>query len=114
MDFTPELAPKRFDTRFFIAAMPEGQAAIAHEKEIMNAQWVSPRVALDNFHASRWKMIDPTIRSLETLTQFLQVAEALKGVRAGNLRCPGPRLLVNRGCKNLVPSQFLLMTKVIW
>ena len=29
-------------------------------------------------------MIDPTIRSLETLTQFASVAEALKGVRAGN------------------------------
>ena len=94
---TPELAPKRFDTRFFIAAMPEGQAAIAHEKEIMNAQWVSPRVALDNFHASRWKMIDPTIRSLETLTQFASVAEALKGVRAGNHLMPWTEALGEQG-----------------
>ena len=94
---TPELAPKRFDTRFFIAAMPEGQTAIAHEKEIMNAQWVSPAVALENFHASKWKMIDPTIRSLETLTQFTDVAGALRGVRAGNHLMPWTEALGEQG-----------------
>ena len=94
---TPELAPKRFDTRFFIAAMPEGQAAIAHEKEIMNAQWVSPKAALDNFHASRWKMIDPTIKSLETLTQFADVAEALNRVKEGNHLMPWTEALGKQG-----------------
>ncbi|MFL2526908.1 MAG: NUDIX hydrolase [Candidatus Azotimanducaceae bacterium] len=105
---TPELAPKRFDTRFFIAAMPEGQTAIAHEKEIMNAQWVSPAVALENFHASKWKMIDPTIRSLETLTQFTDVAGALRGVRAGNHLMPWTEALGEQGMQqfNSKPISF--------
>ena len=105
---TPELAPQRFDTRFFIAAMPEGQTAIAHEKEIMNAQWVSPEVALENFHASKWKMIDPTIKSLETLTQFTDVAGALMGVRAGNHLIPWTEALGEQGMQqfNSKPISF--------
>ena len=42
-------------------------------------------------------MIDPTIRSLETLTQFASVAEALKGVRAGNHLMPWTEALGEQG-----------------
>ena len=63
----------------------------------MNAQWISPKAALENFHASRWKMIDPTIRSLETLTQFADVAEALNRVKEGNHLMPWTEALGKQG-----------------
>ena len=99
---TPEIAPKRFDTRFFIAAMPSDQKAIAHEKEIMDAQWVRPELALEHFQDNRWKMIDPTIRSLETLSQFDDVSAALVGVRKGDHLMPWTEALGQQGMQQFI------------
>ena len=81
---TPEMAPRRFDTRFFLAAMPGGQVTHAHTGETADDTWVAPGTALQRFREGEWQMIDPTIRSLETLSQFSDVAGALAGVREGN------------------------------
>ena len=104
---TPEMAPKRFDTRFFIAAMPEEQSAIAHEEEIMDAQWIQPKSALENFRHDRWKMIDPTIRSLETLSQFDSVSAALEGVRGGQHLMAWTEELGQQGMQKFVSTPVL-------
>ncbi len=99
---TPESAPKRFDTRFFIAAMPKDQSAVAHEKEISDAQWIKPALALEHFHDERWQMIDPTIRSLETLSQFKDVATALADVRGGDHLMPWTEALGQQGMQQFI------------
>jgi len=99
---TPESAPKRFDTRFFIAAMPEDQRAVAHDKEISDAQWVRPTLALEHFHEGLWKMIDPTIRSLETLSQFSDVSTALVNVRGGDHLMPWTEALGQQGMQKFI------------
>ena len=43
---TPEVAPARFDTRFFLAELPEGQRTRAHESELVGGEWIRPGVAL--------------------------------------------------------------------
>ena len=85
---TPDLAPRRFDTRFFLAAMPPDQATLAHTHETADDQWERPGEALDRHARGEWQMIDPTLRSLETLSQFGSVAEALAGVQEGNHLMP--------------------------
>jgi len=99
---TPESAPKRFDTRFFIAAMPPDQSAAAHEKEISDAQWVRPALALERFNQGLWKMIDPTIRSLETLSQFDDVSTALVSVRGGDHLMPWTEALGQQGMQEFI------------
>jgi 8-oxo-dGTP pyrophosphatase MutT (NUDIX family) len=81
---TPETAPRRFDTRFFVAAMPPDQRTLAHTEETADDQWEKPAEALAKFESKQWQMIDPTLRSLETLSQFDTVSEALAGVNEGN------------------------------
>lgn len=81
---TPEQAPRRFDTRFFLAAMPSDQNTYAYTEETADDQWERPQAALQRHASGEWQMIDPTLRSLETLSQFSTVAEALDGVREGN------------------------------
>ena len=39
---TPEESPRRYDTRFFAAAMPAGQQAIADDWEAVDASWWQP------------------------------------------------------------------------
>ncbi len=85
---TPEMAPRRFNTRFFLAAMPPNQSTLAHAGEAADEAWVSPRAALDLHLQQRWQMIDPTLRSLETLCQFSSVSEALDRVNCGDHLMP--------------------------
>lgn len=77
---TPPSVPRRFDTRFFLAALPQGQQALADTEETIDGQWITPKQALDNHRQGDWLMIDPTIRSLEALAQYASVEEALVAV----------------------------------
>jgi 8-oxo-dGTP pyrophosphatase MutT (NUDIX family) len=79
---TPPSVPRRFDTRFFLAALPEGQIALADTQETISGQWINPGAALQLHKDQAWQMIDPTIKSLETLSQYTSAEEALAEVAA--------------------------------
>jgi len=79
---TPEQAPRRFDTRFFIAAMPDDQQTIAHAWETADDEWVRPRDALAAFEAGRWQMISPTLTTLESIAGYSDVPAMLDAVLA--------------------------------
>ena len=70
---TPEFEPKRFDTRFFLAAMPSGQVARDVGGEADARVWVRPRDALD----SALPMMPPTAATLAELAASVDVAAAL-------------------------------------
>ena len=80
---TPPTAPARFDTRFFAAAMPDGQRAVGHSGETVAGVWVRPCDALANFDAGRWQMIHPTLTTLRTASRFETVEDLLGAVAAG-------------------------------
>lgn len=77
---TPEQAPRRFDTRFFIAVMPPEQATVAHVWETVADEWVRPRDALEAGDTGRWQMIAPTIITLTSIAEYRQVQELLGAV----------------------------------
>lgn len=79
---TPPTAPARFDTRFFVAAMPDGQRAVGHSGETVAGAWVRPCEALANFDAGRWQMIHPTLTTLRTASRFDTVRDLLAAVAA--------------------------------
>lgn len=80
---TPESAPRRFDTRFFIAEMPAEQETAAHAWETADAEWVTPSAALKASEAGYWQMISPTITTLTSLVGYAQIADILEAVRSG-------------------------------
>lgn len=77
---TPEVAPRRFDTRFFIAAMPANQQTIAHAWETADDEWVRPADALQAHADGRWQMISPTLTTLGSIAGFADVAAILRAV----------------------------------
>lgn len=79
---TPEMAPRRFDTRFFIAAMPEDQHTIAHAWETADDEWVRPQDALRAHAEGRWQMISPTLSTLGSIAGFASVPAMLDAVAA--------------------------------
>ncbi len=77
---TPPGNPKRFDTRFFVAAAPEGQVAEADGGEAVEMMWLSPQEALEP--ARGLKLLPVTRRTLEQLARFDRVDGALAHAKA--------------------------------
>lgn len=69
---TPKESPIRYDTRFFVAKLPEGQTPLPYENEIAEAFWINPKDALDAYRQNKMSMVTPTILSLKKLTGKIQ------------------------------------------
>ena len=67
---TPEGEPKRYDTRFFLARAPEGQAYAHDDRELIHSEWVRPADALARQQAGDFAMIFPTISSIDDIGRF--------------------------------------------
>lgn len=80
---TPEESPRRFDARFFAAAMPVGQHAGADGWEAVDAGWWKPADALSDWQAGRIDLIEPTVVSLQLLARYDSAAAAMQALHAG-------------------------------
>ncbi|SIS07002.1 NUDIX hydrolase [Williamsia sterculiae] len=74
---TPEAESRRYDTRFFLAALPEGQNADGETTEAAETGWSTPRAALDAWAAGRHHLLPPTWAQLRYLDGFRTVADAM-------------------------------------
>lgn len=79
---TPAGSPRRYDTRFFLAAAPAGQHAIHDDREVIAARWMRPQEALDHHAAGEWAMLPPTTANLAWLAEHDDVASALASAAA--------------------------------
>ena len=79
---TPEGAPRRYDTRFFVAAAPEAQTYVNDGREAVGECWVRPSAALAAHREGRFEMIFPTVRTLEALERFSAAADVLDAAAA--------------------------------
>ncbi|MGH7825363.1 MAG: NUDIX hydrolase [Candidatus Binatia bacterium] len=64
---TPEKYPVRFDTRFYVAALPADQKPLAASEEVAESLWISPEAALERSERGQFPMMPPTIIALRTL-----------------------------------------------
>lgn len=90
---TPEAEPRRFDARFFMLPLPEGQEAIHDDHETTLGFWASPSAVLERFHAGDIQLAPPTTRSLEIIASAASIAEAMAIARAQDLRPVCPRFV---------------------
>ncbi len=72
---TPDLAPKRYDTRFFLTAAPPGQVARHDDGETVASEWVRPAAALARCLAGEMELLPPTIANLRSIEHFRTAAE---------------------------------------
>ncbi|WP_433371097.1 NUDIX hydrolase [Streptosporangium sp. CA-115845] len=78
---TPEVENKRFDTRFFVAALPPGQLTRDVGGEADQVVWLRPADALGRGRAGRIFLMPPTHRTLTELCAYDKVSEALAAAR---------------------------------
>ncbi len=75
---TPEAMPKRFDTLFFLAAVPSEQLAVHDGSESVDSVWITPERALAAAAAGELTVVFPTRLNLEQLAESRTVEEALE------------------------------------
>ncbi|WP_425466439.1 NUDIX hydrolase [Prauserella muralis] len=74
---TPEQEPRRYDARFFVAALPRGQHADGETTEAESSGWQRPRDAIADAEAGRSILMPPTWYVLGELAECASVAEVL-------------------------------------
>jgi 8-oxo-dGTP pyrophosphatase MutT (NUDIX family) len=67
---TPEGAPRRYDTRFFVTRGPAGQVPLHDDRETIANLWIRPSEALARHRAGEFDLVFPTMRSLVALERF--------------------------------------------
>ena len=73
---------RRFDTRFFVAVAPEGQAGSHDAAETVHHVWITPREALERAGRGEIELVHATRDTLTMLKNFATAGEALRHVRA--------------------------------
>lgn len=58
---------RRYDTYFFVGALPEGQRADGENTESDHAGWSTPEAAIEDFAAGRTFLLPPTWTQLDSL-----------------------------------------------
>jgi 8-oxo-dGTP pyrophosphatase MutT (NUDIX family) len=71
---TPEFEPRRFDTYFFVAALPRGQRPRDVSGEADHTMWVAPSDALARAEADEITVLPPTRATLAALAPYADVA----------------------------------------
>ncbi|MEU3347127.1 NUDIX hydrolase [Streptomyces sp. NPDC006700] len=82
---TPEFEPRRYDTWFFVAALPEGQRTRNASTEADRTVWIRPVEAAAAYDRGELLMMPPTIATLRQLMPCASPAEALTAARSRDL-----------------------------
>jgi len=100
---TPVGAPRRYDTRFFLAIAPSKQGTEHDNREAIAHAWMRPGDALESYRRKEIKLRTPTLKTLERFVGYSSanaLAEDLRGQR--NIPALLPR--VGKDGRNLLPG----------
>jgi 8-oxo-dGTP pyrophosphatase MutT (NUDIX family) len=74
---SPDWQPRRFDTRFFLAALPAGQRTRDVGGEADRVAWLPVREAFESYRSGSLAMMNATANTLRDLTAHPDVASAM-------------------------------------
>jgi hypothetical protein len=97
MLYHPPAFPRRFDTHFFFAAMPEGQEAVHDQLETTESLWIRPEEALAAYQEGRLPLVFATIHQLQALCELQSTAMVEQRFADRPLPTIQPRVIEYRG-----------------
>jgi 8-oxo-dGTP pyrophosphatase MutT (NUDIX family) len=92
---TPEFEPKRYDTAFFVAALPAGQVTRDVTSESDQVTWIRPADAVAAVDAGEVLMLPPTYLCCDELSQYGDVAAILDAAGEREIRTIMPTVRVD-------------------
>jgi 8-oxo-dGTP pyrophosphatase MutT (NUDIX family) len=91
---TPAEVKIRFDTHFFLAPLPAGQAPEVDGSECVDLGWFTPQAALEAYAAEQIALVFPTIKHLEQLSDFSSVHELMAYARGREVLPVQPKVVL--------------------
>lgn len=82
---TPTFMPKRFDTRFYLAAAPAEQVLLHDGGEAVDSVWIRPQDALAQADAGTRTLVPATRLNVEKLGRSTTVADAIAAACADTI-----------------------------
>jgi 8-oxo-dGTP pyrophosphatase MutT (NUDIX family) len=79
---TPEIEIKRFDTQFFVTAVPPRQEAMHDERETTHGEWLDPAEAVARCRREEIALPPPTWTTLRALARFSTVDDVMAWARS--------------------------------
>ena len=89
---TPEPEPRRYDTRFFLAAALPGATCELVGDELEEARWISPGHAVAAYREGELRLLPPTVHTLDRLAAFGSVPEMMEALRDAAVPTILPRM----------------------
>lgn len=89
---TPAGEARRYDTRFFVGALPVGAEALDVTSESSEASWVGLAAALEQAQRGERGMLPPTLATLAAMREFRSVAAVLVAADTRNLDPISPEI----------------------
>jgi hypothetical protein len=86
---TPRRSPIRFSARFFVTALPAGQAPRLFTEETSEGFWIAPGEAYWRFVDDEMAMAEPAEYALGYLSQFASLRELWRAHEDGGARFEG-------------------------
>jgi 8-oxo-dGTP pyrophosphatase MutT (NUDIX family) len=99
---TPEFQPKRFDTWFFLAVAPAGQAAAHDGVEHSHGAWIEPADAIEMCRRNEISLAPPTWTTLRKLSSFASVESAVQWARQIRIVSVKPAFVEREGSRILM------------
>ena len=91
---TPRQVAIRFDTHFFLAALPPGQEPRIDGDECVDLGWFTPQGALDAHAEDGLALVFPTIKHLEQFAPFASADALLEYASGRDVQPIEPRVVV--------------------
>jgi 8-oxo-dGTP pyrophosphatase MutT (NUDIX family) len=103
---TPAEVKVRFDTHFFLAALPAGQEPKVDGQECVDLGWFTPSGALAAHARDEIALVFPTIKHLEQLSEFPTASELLRSATGRKVIPVQPRVVLEgRGGRVVLPGE---------
>ena len=93
---TPEILPRRYDTRFFVAYAPPDQDPMHDAVETTESVWIAPAEALASHQRGDFPLVFPTRKHLERMAHYPSIEPMLAATSASDLE-PVMPCIVERG-----------------